>query len=120
MDDLPHILVVEDETVLRRSIAEYYEERGVSVTEAGSVAAAQAELRATSFDAVLLDVGLPDGNGLSLLKYVPASRALVITSVPNPRLYRDLGVEYIPKPFDFAVLNEVLSAMFGDPMNRFT
>jgi len=105
---LPHILIVEDETVLRRSMAEYYAERGVSVTQAGTVAAARDELRATCFDAVLLDVGLPDGSGLSLLEHVSVDRALVITSMPEPDLYRDLGIGHVPKPFDFAVLNRAL------------
>jgi len=109
----PHILVVEDETVLRRAIAQYYEERGVSVTEAASVAAAQTELRAASFDAVLLDVGLPDGSGLSLLKLVPADRALVISSTPESKMFRQLGIGHIPKPFDFAVLNRALDPILA-------
>ena len=102
------ILIVEDETVLRRAISAYYQDQGAFVTEAGTVAAARIELETSQFDAVLLDVSLPDGNGLALLDQVPVERAIAITSTPDTRLFQNLGIGHLPKPFDFAALTQAI------------
>ncbi len=114
----PHILIVEDEVVLRRAVIDYYGDQGISVTGVGTLAAARLELCKETFDAVLLDVGLPDGNGLSLLEFVSRGRALVITSTPDPELYRHLRVEHVPKPFDFTVLNRALKRILDARSER--
>jgi len=103
------LLIVEDETVLRRSLVLYFEARGLDVTEAASLVEANARLDESSFDAVVLDVGLPDGSGLSLVPRADAERCVVISADPDPELLRDCGVQhYFTKPAD---LSNVMGAV---------
>ena len=82
------VLIVEDEATLRRSLAVYLAGRGVAVAEAGSLAEARAALACGCFDALILDVGLPDGDGLELLAAAGVRRALVVSAVARSRALR--------------------------------
>ena len=62
------ILVVEDESLLRKQIAAHLEALGADVTGVGTVQAARQWLRDGNVDFALLDVNLPDGRGTSLLE----------------------------------------------------
>ena len=64
-----HLLVVDDERLVRWSLAERFRADGFEVMEAGSVEAAIEQL-GKSPDAVILDFRLPDGDGVSLLKRI--------------------------------------------------
>jgi DNA-binding response OmpR family regulator len=69
MIGLKHILLVDDDGVLRGTLATALEASGMfRVTEAGSIAEARAKCssRDLRFDAILLDLGLPDGDGCDL------------------------------------------------------
>jgi len=72
MPDAPRILVVEDEEKLRALLLEELAARGFAAEAAGDLASARAALAAREFDAVLLDVRLPDGEGTDLLREVRA------------------------------------------------
>jgi DNA-binding NtrC family response regulator len=62
------ILVVDDELIIRKSIEEILRSNRYSVTTAGSLADAEKQVGRNSFDLILLDVKLPDGNGNDLLE----------------------------------------------------
>lgn len=109
----PRLLIIEDEPVLRNLLSEYYESRGLRVACAESLAAARKHLAEQSFDACLLDIHLPDGNGLSLLGEVPPERALAITSRPDPKRFERLGLRYVPKPFDMSTLTRALEGILS-------
>ena len=95
------ILIVEDEVGLRRSLARYLESRGDSVMQAGCLAEAKIYLDRHDFDVVVLDVGLPDGDGLTLLQSTGAERSLVITAIPDPDRFARSGVRrHLTKPLD--------------------
>ncbi len=95
------VLIVEDEERLRCYLAMSLEDWGVQVEQAGSLAEAHALLALHHFDAVVLDVGLPDGDGLTLLEHSPADRALVITANPDPVRFATSGVmHHLTKPID--------------------
>ena len=64
---MPSILVVDDEANIRSSLEGALGREGYQVESAGTAAEARAKLR-ESFDYILLDVWLPDGNGLDLLR----------------------------------------------------
>ena len=103
------ILIVEDETRLRRALVRYFEHCGVEVVEAASLREARASLARERFDAVVLDVGLPDGDGLSLLPVASARRAVVVTANPDPERFADCGVlHHLPKPVDLRELRSVV------------
>jgi DNA-binding NtrC family response regulator len=63
-----HLLFVDDERNLRELLKAVLEGTGeFAVTDVGSVMEAEQVLRTTVFDAIILDVKLPDGDGLELL-----------------------------------------------------
>ena len=82
----PSVLVVDDEALIRWSLAEMLGERGYLVKEAGDGRMALAAIRsaAAPFDVVLLDYRLPDSADLRLLVTVrqlaPTSRVIMITA----------------------------------------
>ena len=101
MDDRRRVLIVEDEAGLRGCLATYLEARGVEVAQAGSLAEAEWLLDRLTFDAVVLDVGLPDGDGLTLLERSPAERSLIISANPDPARFARCGVvHHLAKPLD--------------------
>lgn len=105
------ILVVEDDTPLRKRIGARLEALGAEVTLSDSLASAQAALEQRAFDFVFLDVNLPDGLGTELLRgnKLPRSTGVVVITaqggVPGAVEAMRLGaVDYLVKPFDISEL----------------
>ena len=106
----PSVLVVDDEALIRWSLAEMLGERGYAVTEAGDgrMAIAAIENAKEPFDVVLLDFRLPDSADLRLLETVrhltPTSQVIMITAHNSPELAQGaaaLGAyRVISKPFE--------------------
>jgi len=106
----PSVLVVDDEALIRWSLAEMLGDRGYSVTEAGDgrMAVAAIENAEEPFDVVLLDYRLPDSADLRLLEKVrhlaPTSQVIMITAHNSPELAQGaaaLGAyRVISKPFE--------------------
>jgi DNA-binding NtrC family response regulator len=116
------VLVVEDETLIRWSIAETLAQGGHRVVEAGSAGAAVQALRnaPTPIDVVLLDYRLPDSDDLDLLADIrrmsPDSAVLMMTAFGTPDVTKgaiDLGAHRIlNKPFDMLGLEKVVLEAF--------
>jgi two-component system response regulator PilR (NtrC family) len=112
-----HILVVDDEHSILDFLRLLLDEEGYRVTTADSMAEARERLGADSFDLVLCDIMMPDGNGLDLLQEIAKtdSRACVImmtayTSTRNAIEAMKLGAhDYLPKPFDVDELKVVVA-----------
>ena len=106
----PSVLVVDDEALIRWSLAEMLGERGYAVTEAGDARMALAAIESAKepFDVVLLDYRLPDSADLRLLEkvrqLVPTARIIMITAHNSPELAQGaaaLGAyRVISKPFE--------------------
>jgi two-component system response regulator AtoC len=106
----PSVLVVDDEALIRWSLAEMLGDRGYTVTEAmdGRMAVAAIEKAEEPFDVVLLDYRLPDSADLRLLEKVrrlaPTSQVIMITAHNSPELAQGaaaLGAyRVISKPFE--------------------
>ena len=110
------VLIVEDEVALRRWLVRCLRGRGVDVAEAGSLAEAKTQLDRLDFDAVVLDLGLPDGDGLTLLDRSPAERVLIITANPDPtRLERSGVVHHLAKPLDLPEFAREVETLTGVP-----
>jgi two-component system, OmpR family, KDP operon response regulator KdpE len=75
------ILVVEDDDDLRRGLARRLESSGYHVVLASDALAAVTTARAERPDAVLLDIGLPGGSGLAVLRRYSDDAALILTPV---------------------------------------
>ena len=104
MGSVSRLLIVEDEPGLRKVLGDYYGSLGLRVAVAGSVAAARQLLSEQFFDAFVIDVQLPDGDGMSLLGPVPPNLTLAMTSKPDPERFAKLGIRYLPKPFNLSAL----------------
>ena len=121
----PTVLVVDDEALIRWSVAEMLSERGYLVTEAGDgrTATAAVESAAEPFDVVLLDYRLPDSADFRLLERVrrmaPTSQVIMITAHNSPELAQRaaaLGAfRVISKPFEVESLAALVDEARGGP-----
>jgi DNA-binding response OmpR family regulator len=103
----PSILVVEDELLTRRLVQHLLESEGMVVITAGSVAEAMAEVNRRTFDLILLDILLPDGNGFEACRRIRERHRMPIVILSTRRQLEDrvAGLEigaddYIVKPFE--------------------
>lgn len=120
-------LLLEDENMLAEVISSRLHADGVVVDIVGTIAAAEAALLTTEFDAAIFDLSLPDGNAMSLLKRLRAGGAalpVLIVTAKDQISDRIAGLEagaddYIVKPFDLselvARLNAVVRRSEGTP-----
>jgi DNA-binding response OmpR family regulator len=107
------ILIVEDERLLRESIEEYLFSNGHNCTSVGSYRKGMEKTMNFSYDCVLIDVGLPDGNGIDLIKSIKENNpktGIIIISAKNSLDDKIVGLEigaddYITKPFHLSELN---------------
>jgi DNA-binding response OmpR family regulator len=106
-----HILLVDDDTLLRRSVGLNLEEAGYRVTTAATAEDALALAARDRPDLVLLDIGLPGMDGLDALRHFQSRFGVPVIFLTARRRELDeiLGLEmggddYITKPFDQDVL----------------
>src|SRR6202041_1112795 len=109
----PHILVVDDEADIRGLLKEILSEEGYEVDVAANAAQARASRARQSPDLVLLDIWMPDVDGISLLREWSASttdgcpvvmmsgHGTVETAVEAPRLG---AFDFVEKPLSLAKL----------------
>ncbi len=106
------ILIIEDEDSLRELMSRTLTKEKFVVETAATFAEADAKIAAYSYDCILLDIMLPDGNGLKLLEHIKKLRKrdnVIIISARDSLDDRILGLEqgaddYLPKPFHLAEL----------------
>ena len=103
------VLVVDDSLTVRMDLAEAFEAAGLAATTCDSLAAARALLRANDIGLVVLDVMLPDGDGVDLLRELRAggraSLPVVMLSTEAEVQDRIRGLatgadDYVGKPYD--------------------
>ena len=101
---MSHILIVEDEALIRSNLKRLLERHHYRVSEAGSVADACENYTLDSFDLIISDVRLPGELGTSLIAKAKPTPVLIMTSFGNMKSAVEamkLGaVDYISKPFD--------------------
>ena len=109
------VLVVDDEAMLRRRLAAHLEALGADVTGVETLTAARSQIAAIEFDFVLLDVHLPDGVGLDLLRSraIPPTTGVVVMTAQGGvegavEAMRLGALDYLTKPFDPSVLPLVM------------
>jgi DNA-binding response OmpR family regulator len=101
------VLLVEDDARLAAMVADYLGEAGFRVVVAATGAAATRAVDTAGFDAVILDLMLPDADGLDLCRGIRGKSdipLLMLTARGDP-LDRVVGLElgaddYLPKPFE--------------------
>ncbi|MEO8732763.1 MAG: response regulator transcription factor, partial [Flavobacteriales bacterium] len=113
------VLLIEDETELRRSIRQYLQDEGHLVESAKDYPSATEKAQLHSYDAVLVDITLPQGNGLDIVRALRkadnACGIIIISakgSLDDKVLGLDLGADdYLPKPFHLPELVARLRAL---------
>jgi two-component system, repressor protein LuxO len=102
------VLIVEDTLPMAALYEEYLRDASYDVSVAGSLHGARERIATRVPDAIVLDVGLPDGSGLSLLKEIRAralpTEAIVVTASGSMNLaveaMREGAYDFLVKPFD--------------------
>ncbi len=100
-------LVVDDDHEIRTSLQGYLQRFGMEVAAAADGAAMRQAVAATAFDVIVLDLMLPDENGLALCRWVQEVSAvpvIMLTAQGDPTS-RVMGLElgaddYVAKPFE--------------------
>lgn len=119
------ILLVEDDEGLRRGISFTFEKEGYTVHEASTLAAARSVLENEAVSLVILDLGLPDGQGLAfcekLRRHLPVP--ILILTARNLETDEVAGLmagadDYITKPFSLAVLRARVQALLRRRENQ--
>jgi DNA-binding response OmpR family regulator len=117
------LLVVEDDLPLAQVIQRGLVEEGHAVDLEGTASGAEYAVSINEYDLVILDLGLPDGDGLSLCRNLRDSespvRVLMLTArdtLTDKVAGLDAGADdYLAKPFDFAELSARVRALLRRP-----
>src|SRR6266851_6527594 len=118
------ILLVEDHVALREIIAGHLSERGFAIDAVACAEDARLALAAAAYDALILDLGLPDADGMEILREVRGRiahhlPALILTArdALQDRVHGlNAGADdYMVKPFDLTELEARLRAVLRRP-----
>ncbi|RKJ39770.1 DNA-binding response regulator [Acutalibacter sp. 1XD8-33] len=115
------ILIVEDDALLNKTLAYNLISDRWDVTSALNAKTAADLLAGRSYDLVLLDINLPDGNGYDLCRLIkpehPSTVVIFLTANDQEsdqlRGYEAGAVDYITKPFSIEALQRKIRAMFA-------
>jgi DNA-binding NtrC family response regulator len=115
---MPHILIVEDETIIRSALRRLLERNQYQVSEAGSVQEAQERFSIPNFDLIVSDLRLPGAPGTELIRLAEGKPVLIMTSYASLRSAVDSmkmgAVDYIAKPFDHDEMLQAVSRILRD------
>lgn len=106
------VLLVDDDTMLSATLAEQFTQEGVEAVTAASCAEARRVAEEIQFDFYIFDVGLPDGDGRDLCKYMRdkgVANPIFLLTASDTEADEIAGLEagaddYVTKPFRFSVL----------------
>ena len=116
------VLIVDDEALIRYSLQHFVADEGFTVFTADSGIHALKSLEEDRPDIVILDIHLPDANGLTLLKTIkeadPNVTVIMITGLADIQstveAMKKGALDYLEKPIDFEKLTGMLKAMKPD------
>lgn len=114
------VLIVEDEKPLADSISKYLKQEGYLCEIALNYNQAQDKIADCEYDCIVLDIGLPDGNGLDLIKVLKSNQShdgILVLSAKNSIDDKINGLElgaddYLTKPFHLSELNARIKSIF--------
>jgi DNA-binding response OmpR family regulator len=114
------VLIIEDNQELARNIRDFLGREGYICESCETLEAAKEKLSLFQYDCILLDIGLPDGSGISLLNFIRAEHQdcnILIISARNALDDKIIGLEkgaddYITKPFHLAELHARIRAVY--------
>jgi len=112
----PRVLVVDDEQTTQLILKTHLEKNGFHATVAGTAEEMNRHLEENDFDLILLDLQLPDGDGIELIKPVqdsiPNVPVIIITAHGSVEhvveAMRNGAYDFVTKPIDFNRLSAIL------------
>jgi len=111
VSNVNNILIVEDDAALSNGIVYALKDDNCSLVQAFDIATAKEQIKSNSFDLIILDVNLPDGNGFELLADIRKDLDIPVIVLTVNDMETDivtgfeLGADdYITKPFSLMVL----------------
>jgi DNA-binding response OmpR family regulator len=121
-----HVLLTEDDTLIAHGIVAGLNAQGLTVDHATTAAQAEAMLHAACFDVLILDLGLPDEDGLALLQRLRRqglNLPVLILSARDAVAERVAGLQagaddYLLKPFDLRELAARLHSLLRRAAGR--
>ena len=112
------ILIIEDDENLSRGIAFAFEKDGYQTHSAGTAGQARSILKQHNMDLIILDIGLPDGDGMALCKEIRAYSNVPIIMLTARDLETDVvsallsgADDYVTKPFSLSILRARVEAL---------
>jgi CheY-like chemotaxis protein len=120
------VLVVDDEPEVRQVLIEFLSSRGYDVTPAARGADAVAIVEKDKPDLVLLDVSMPEMDGVETLRRInaiaPDLAVIMVTANADIGVTSKLlalgAVDYVPKPFDLDYLDQAVSIQVTAAQDR--
>jgi len=114
---MKHILLLEDDAALGQGVCLALNSERAAVTNCKSLLQGRQALAEADFDLLILDINLPDGSGLDLLREVRKNSAVPIILLTANDMETDIVVglesgadDYVTKPFSLAVLRARVNA----------
>ncbi|MFC0711277.1 sigma-54-dependent transcriptional regulator [Azorhizophilus paspali] len=115
---MPHILIVEDETIIRSALRRLLERNHYQVSEAGSVQEARERQSLRGFDLIISDLRLPGAPGTELIRLAEGIPVLIMTSYASLRSAVDSmkmgAMDYIAKPFDHDEMLQTVARILNE------
>ncbi len=113
------ILLIEDEPELRKAIKLFLYNEGYTVESADDYLKASEKIANYDYDCILVDITLPKGNGLDLIKQLKSNHSkagVIIISAKNSLDDKIVGLDmgaddYLPKPFHLSELNARIKSL---------
>jgi DNA-binding NtrC family response regulator len=126
MTSQPRVLIVDDEDRFRSTLRKLLSVKGIEVADAGSAREAYAVLGSEAFDVILLDVKMPEINGIEALaeikKQHPEVEVIILTGHASVDAAVEImqlgGYEYLLKPCPVDELMLKIEAAFERKLSR--
>ena len=118
---MPSVMVVDDAAFMRMKATKMLTEVGYSVSEASTGAEAVDNYKAQTPDCVLLDITMPDMDGLTALKHIrehdPEARVAMVTAMGQQSIVMEAlkagATDFVVKPFETERLIETVNKMIA-------
>lgn len=118
---MSHILIIEDEPIIRSALRRLLERNAYRVSEAGSVQDALDNFTLSDIDLIVSDLRLPGAPGTEIIQHAAGTPVLIMTSYASLRSAVDsmkLGaMDYIAKPFDHQDMLATIARILADHAN---
>ncbi|MCB1668386.1 MAG: response regulator [Pseudomonadales bacterium] len=121
-ENMTKILIVEDEDIIRHSLAKLLTKHHYAVSDVRSINEALNNFRLSEFSLIISDLRLPGGLGSEFIKLAKNIPVIIMTSYANLRsavdIMRSGAADYIPKPFDQSEILEAVKRALDKNKNK--